>query len=443
MASIKRSLSKKIDPTGKAQILLRVNIDRTHQQRIKSGIYLPASRFRKGEIIVPRINQMEAEEIYKVENELIALERYILSLCRGRLGTELTKEFFYAAIYDFRHPGKPKKPKAELFEAFNEYIETSSLSPARLNHYKVLLRALARFEAYRRFTEINFRLSFENFDEGILGDFVNFLKSEPEISGSYPQLYARVPDITRSQRRPRKPVARGGNTISGMLKRLRAFYNWAIKKGVTSNYPFSKFKIPVERYGTPFYLTTEERNRLFHFDFSRHPFLETQRDIFIFQCLTGCRVSDLFSLTSDSVINGAIEYIPSKTKVECPVMVRVPLNSQALTLISRYKADKGSSLFPFVTIQKYNEAIKNILKLAGITRVVTILDSVTREEIKKPIYEVASSHMARRTFIGNLYKKVKDPNLVGSMSGHKEGSKAFARYRAIDEEMKRELVEML
>jgi len=41
--------------------------------------------------------------------------------------------------------------------------------------------------------------------------------------------------------------------------------------------------------------------------------------------------------------------------------------------------------------------------------------------------------MARRTFCGNLYKRVKDPNIVASMSGHKEGSKAFARYRVIDE----------
>ena len=84
-----------------------------------------------------------------------------------------------------------------------------------------------------------------------------------------------------------------------------------------------------------------------------------------------------------------------------------------------------------------------MLKLANIERIVTILDSVSGEEVKKPIHEVASSHMARRTFIGNLYKKVKDPNLVGSLSGHKEGSKAFARYREIDDEIKKELVDML
>jgi hypothetical protein len=56
---------------------------------------------------------------------------------------------------------------------------------------------------------------------------------------------------------------------------------------------------------------------------------------------------------------------------------------------------------------------------------------------------LASSHLARRCFVGNLYKQVKDPNLVGSLSGHKEGSKAFARYREIDEDMKKELIKML
>lgn len=34
-----------------------------------------------------------------------------------------------------------------------------------------------------------------------------------------------------------------------------------------------------------------------------------------------------------------------------------------------------------------------------------------------------------------MHKKVKDPDLVSSVSGHKEGSKVFRRYREIDEEI--------
>jgi hypothetical protein len=86
---------------------------------------------------------------------------------------------------------------------------------------------------------------------------------------------------------------------------------------------------------------------------------------------------------------------------------------------------------------------KEAFEKAGLDRMVTIIDQRTRQEVQKPIYEVASSHMARRSFIGNIYKQVKDPNLVGALSGHKEGSKAFARYRDIDEEMKKELIGFL
>lgn len=51
--------------------------------------------------------------------------------------------------------------------------------------------------------------------------------------------------------------------------------------------------------------------------------------------------------------------------------------------------------------------------------------------------------MARRTFIGNIYKLVKDPNLVSVLTGHVEGSRAFTRYRDIDIDMKRDLVKIL
>ena len=59
------------------------------------------------------------------------------------------------------------------------------------------------------------------------------------------------------------------------------------------------------------------------------------------------------------------------------------------------------------------------------------------------VHKLASSHMARRTFVGNLYKQVLDPNIVASMSGHAEGSRAFSRYREIDREIKTNAVNLL
>ena len=61
----------------------------------------------------------------------------------------------------------------------------------------------------------------------------------------------------------------------------------------------------------------------------------------------------------------------------------------------------------------------------------------------RPIYEVLSSHSARKSFAGNMYNKVKDPNLICALTGHKEGSKAFNRYRMIDEEINRQTMSYL
>lgn len=143
------------------------------------------------------------------------------------------------------------------------------------------------------------------------------------------------------------------------------------------------------------------------------------------------------------MIDGAIEYIPRKTKEDRPITVRVPLNETARRLIAKYRDPDRESLFPFNTEQDYNRKIKEAFRRAGLDRMVTVLDQQTRQEIQRPLYEVASSHMARRTFIGNIYKKVKDPNLVGALSGHKEGSRAFARYRTIDDDLKKEMIGFL
>jgi len=74
---------------------------------------------------------------------------------------------------------------------------------------------------------------------------------------------------------------------------------------------------------------------------------------------------------------------------------------------------------------------------------VSVINPTTGEVEQKSIADIASSHLARRTFVGNLYNKVQDPNLVGSLSGHKEGSRAFARYRFININIKADLIDKL
>ena len=351
-----------------------------------------------------------------------------------------------------------EEPKEEaeqpptFFEAFETYINGKKFSDNRMKHYQVLCRILKRYELYTAKP-----LTFDDLTADTLRDFENFLEVEhtyyedaveqvKKANGKKIETYL---DIMEAVPLSRTPEPRGKNAISDLMRRFRAFVRWAngldkdyrLEKPLTNNNPFNAYTVPKEIYGTPYYITIDERNQLYNTQLAEP--LATQRDIFVFQCCIGCRVSDLWAMTKASIIDGAIEYIPRKTKEGNPITVRVPLNKQATAIVEKYKDYEGKGLFPFTSQQEYNRSIKEIFEAAKITRMVTVLNPTTREEEKRPIYEVASSHMARRTFVGNLYKKVKDPNAIGELSGHAEGSRAFKRYRNIDEETKKELVSML
>jgi hypothetical protein len=112
------------------------------------------------------------------------------------------------------------------------------------------------------------------------------------------------------------------------------------------------------------------------------------------------------------------------------------LSEVAQALIIKYKGvDEQGRLLPFISEQNYNYTIKKIFQVAGLDRLVPVRNTITGEDEMKPLHEVASSHMARRVFTASAYAQVKDPNIVGKMTGHTEGSKAFSRYNNIEDDI--------
>lgn len=475
MATIKRTLSSKVDANNKSEIMLCLTVGRGLQFRLRSSLFIEAERFNNGTFAKTRPGSALFNEIYRIEKTLKSIEVLLFDICQTEPVASLTKESLQQRLFAFikqsdsdgiepsdaestslvKHRGR--KPKGEnaneqsqksldFFETLDRFIELRSISIWRKKRYEVLMRALRRFEMYRRIKRRKeYELTLDGFTVDDLNDFEAFLRKEDELYDKYPKIYEAYPSDTRKTRRKPKPLPKGDNTIINLFACFRSFYKDCVEQELTTNQPFAKYKgSTVEHYGTPYYITLEERNIIAEHDFSQSKSLETQRDIFIFHTLIGCRVSDLYRLTENDVINGAVEYIAQKTLKDRATTIRVPLNQRGLDLIEKYRGiDPQGRLFPFISQQKYNKAIKSIFTICGITRMVTILNAATGKEEKRPLNELASSHLARRTFVGNLYKKVKDPNLVGSLSGHKEGSRAFARYRDIDEDLKKELIGFL
>jgi len=299
-----------------------------------------------------------------------------------------------------------------IYMLFDNFLKERKLSENRYEHYMVLKRCLERYEVHSN-NPFTFELDLPSFE--------NYLSIEHTLR--------------------KKQHQRGINTVTGLMSKLRSFFLWAVANEHTTINPFHKFKIEEAMYGTPYFITIDERNYLYKHDFKARTELSIQRDIFIFQCHVGCRIGDLMTFTSSNVIDGYLEFIADKTAKKNLRTIRIPLSNTAKEIINKYAG--GVMLLPFISEVNYNLAIKEMFLIAKLTRSITVLNTITRKDEQKPLNEIASSGLARRCLIGNLYSKVQDPNIVGSISGHVEGSKAFNRYRTIDDKIKTDTINLI
>lgn len=322
--------------------------------------------------------------------------------------------------------------RESIFALFDLFLSQAQVGEDRISHYKTTINLLKRFDYYMSLNNLDFKLDLNYMTTDMWYAFINYIQFESDITVN----------INYSKADRKIINNRSFNTTVAIWKRVKSFLNWTILRQYTSNSSYKMVKTKSEVYATPYYISSAERDMIYKYDLGSRAKLAVQRDIFIFHCLVGCRVGDLMDLKKDNVIDGAIEYIANKTKNERMSTIRVPLNGTALEIIKKYKDCDGDKLLPFISAQKYNDSIKALFGIVGLNRLVTIIDTAGCEK-RVGINTIASSHLARRTFIGNLYKKVKDPNLVGALSGHSEGSKAFVRYREIDEDLKKEIINLL
>ncbi len=450
MVKLHFSLSERQRSTGLNELYARVSVKRGAVFRLKTGLLIPVSRWdQKKELLqIPRVRVKGLEELVTLNKQIEDLKAYLISAILTSQ-TAITKEWLLEEVNGFLNNAENgmRCQKVETLsdgeknfeELFKLYVKTQVKTTNRKSQFNTLLGKLQR---YSKFRGPSFELNVHTMTDIDLVKFEEFMRLEHTFFDNDGNCIKHS-NIYKDINLKRKPQQLGTNGIHYSMKRYRSFYKWAVNTKRTKNDPFLIYKLPGCVYGTPFFITTEERNRLYECDFSDRPILATQRDIFVFQSDTGCRTCDLYQLTKSNIVDFSLQYIPSKTVDKHAETVVVPLIPQALEIIERYADKTRSTLFPFISTQHYNKYIKEMLKLAGIDRIITILNPLTRKNEQHPIYEVASSYMARRDFIGNLYSEVQDPNLISSMTGHSEGSQAFSRYRAITNDLKRKVVEKL
>lgn len=146
------------------------------------------------------------------------------------------------------------------------------------------------------------------------------------------------------------------------------------------------------------------------------------RDLFMVQCYTGLRVSDLLNIKPENVDIKRKEI--GIATIKTSEIIRIPVTNSIFTIFEKY-----NFCLPKISDVKYNQYIKEVCKLAGIDAptLVTSWRGGKRVDTIKPKYELISSHTARRTFITRLLRKGLLPEQIMKITGHRN-RRSFDEY---------------
>ena len=302
---------------------------------------------------------------------------------------------------------KPKKEglPCDFFQVFDDFVEDCG----RQNDWTD--------STYEKFAAVknhltNFRegLTFEFFDERGLNDYVIYLRDVKEMRNT---------------------------TIGKQLSFLKWFLRWAFKKGVHQNNAYDSYKPKLKSTQKKIiFLTWDELNRLREFKIpSNKQALERVRDVFLFQCFTGLRYSDVFNLRRSDIKGDHIEVTTVKTSDS----LIIELNKHSKAILDKYKdvAFEDDKVLPVITNQKMNDYLKELAEIAGIDEPIrqTYYKGNERIDEVTPKYALLGTHAGRRTFICNALALGIPPQVVMKWTGHSD-YKAMKPYIDIADNIK-------
>jgi len=290
-------------------------------------------------------------------------------------------------------------------------------------------RKLQRFLIIKGLSDIGVR----EFSSDLLLEYRSFIYDEYLYVSQFPELYPKGEGRHAPQRRCKD------TTVVHDLKALHAFFRELEDTGEIRKSPFKKISFEKRRsimhvmYDAPFFLKAEELKQVMRTPVP--PELQQTKDIFVVNCALGCRISDLKRLTMDKVAVSDegipyVHYIPSKTArvLTMNQEIQTPLIWSAMEIIKRTQLTFNGHN-PKYEKQVYNKNLRLLLEYCGINRQVCIYDAERNDNTYRPLYEVASSKLARKTHVDMLTKVQVNFYAAGL---HREGSGAVFRYTNLE-----------
>ncbi len=191
------------------------------------------------------------------------------------------------------------KRDTSFFAVYDEFIKSKQLNVTRasIQKYERLQKLLLEYEKYGRD-----KLRFDKITPLFFEKFYSFLFDQKRLLN---------------------------NTAHKNIQFFKSFMIWANTNNFTDNTSHRTFKSKSEQ-NEVIYLTEDELMHLYSMKIDNER-LERVRDLFVFQCFTGVRFSDIENLFWDDIKNGTWNLRTQKTKD----IIQIPLSSYALSILAK------------------------------------------------------------------------------------------------------------
>lgn len=322
-------------------------------------------------------------ELNRVNIVLDALEDKLKAI-----GSEVREKEPLAGFDDIKEAIIKHFNKKSLYDIYDDFMKkrTGRISPSSMSKYKRLKGILEEYEKDNKVT-LNIKTIAK---KSFFQDFFTYMIETKSFINS---------------------------TAYKEIQFLKAFLNWAYDYEYHNLKDYEKIKridlIKETEEVDIIYLTEPELMKLYDLDLEEEK-LKKVRDVFVFQCFTGVRYSDIENLSREDIRDASWHLRTQKTRQ----IIQIPLSGYALSILERYR-DNPQPL-PVISNQKMNKYLKDVCEKAEINqpiKTVTFKGSKREETISEKFKKIGT-HTARRTFVSLSLQKGMKPELIMKITGH-------------------------
>ena len=206
------------------------------------------------------------------------------------------------------------------------------------------------------------------------------------------------------------------NTAGRMIRSFKVIAQAALDDNIHQSSEFRKSYFKAHNVKVDnIYLTLDELEYLEKIDNFRNETWEKARDVFLLECYTTLRISDLKRVKKDhfqiTKTGYKLNIITKKTKEK----VIIPLKPKAYSIFEKYNFQP-----PKIEAQTVNRLIKELAKMVGIS-------SIIEQRVTKggkafvqstPKYDLITNHTGRRTAATLMNQAKIDRTLIMKLTGH-------------------------